>query len=128
MGNLDMFEDSSLDNPTRYNCSLFSRNSKGNVTARLGSKMKLMKLIKVSLKLMKLMKLKSHLVDLLACERATLRHTNVARVVGERLCDIRPCSGKPGSKEVKVTFDHQYVSKCPCWHKIIIKQRHSKNK
>ena len=38
--NLDMFEDSSLDNPTRDNCSLFSRNSEGNVTARLGSKIK----------------------------------------------------------------------------------------
>ena len=36
-----MFEDSSLDDPTRDNRSLFSRNSEGNVTARLGSKMKL---------------------------------------------------------------------------------------
>ena len=88
-----MFEDSSLDNPTRDNCSLFSRNSEGNVTARLGSKMKVVVFRKK----------KSHLVDLLACESATLRHTNVARVVGERLCDIRPCSGEPGVKvKVKV--------------------------
>ena len=74
-------------------------------------------------------KKKSHLVDLLACESATFGHTNVARVVGERLCDICPCSSEPGSKEI--TFDHQCVFKCPVpllSHKIIIKQRHWKNK
>ena len=35
IGNLDMLEDGSLNNPTGHNCSLLSRNSEGDVTTCL---------------------------------------------------------------------------------------------
>ena len=68
-------------------------------------------------------KKKSHLVDLLACESATFRHANVARVVGERLCDIRPCSCEPGLKvKVKVEFKSESERWTSVWYPPLLVQ------